>query len=237
MAYKKRRQRKSKSRPKSAVRRFRSRVRKTRSTGKGPNKPPLGNKYKVYTRYVETPILVDNTAGYPQTTNHVFSCNSLYDPYRTGTGHQPLGFDQYMLMFNHYTVIASKIHVYFENEDSSYGALVGVSIRDRSGTGNDADNLIENGNVSWKYLSPKGANSATGRVTRGVNISKWMGRPGILSEDDLRGDVTSNPSEEIYYHVFVSSLAPAVTNPAQVLVHVRIDYIAVLTEPKRLDAS
>ena len=41
----------------------------------------------------------------------VFSGNGLYDPDVSGVGHQPLGFDQWMTLYNRYRVYASRIVV------------------------------------------------------------------------------------------------------------------------------
>lgn len=37
-----------------------------------------------------------------------YSCNSIYDPYKSGAGHQPYGHDTYSTIYNHYTVLKSK---------------------------------------------------------------------------------------------------------------------------------
>lgn len=53
---------------------------------------------------------------------HVFSANGLYDPDVTSTGNQPRLFDQYMALYNHYTVVAAAISV--ETLASQGGACV-----------------------------------------------------------------------------------------------------------------
>lgn len=40
------------------------------------------------------------------TGTYVFNCNSLFDPDRTGIGHQPMGFDQLAGLYNRYKVYA-----------------------------------------------------------------------------------------------------------------------------------
>jgi len=35
-------------------------------------------------------------------STYVFAANGLYDPNITGTGHQPMGFDQLLQFYNHY---------------------------------------------------------------------------------------------------------------------------------------
>lgn len=204
---------------------------------KGVGKPPLGQSFKIYTRYLEDPIDINNIAGWPATTNHVFSATSLFDPYRTGSGHQPLGFDQYMLFYDHYTVIAAKITLYFENTDDTNSFIVGVTVRDRAGAGDPANNLIENGNTAYKHLSPKGTDKSTCVIKKGVNVAKFMGRPDIMNVDEFRGSVSTNPTDECYFHVFATSTASAITDPGIVKFIAKIDYIAILTEPKRIDSS
>ncbi len=65
--------------------------------------PPFGTSFRTtltYAQYVDFNFAVSNTAY-----NYQFNANSVYDPDRTGTGHQPYGHDQLSLLFNRYRVM------------------------------------------------------------------------------------------------------------------------------------
>ena len=49
---------------------------------------------------------------------YVFNLSSLYDPDYTSTGHQPTGFDQWMLIYNRYRVYNVKVHAIFSVHSS-----------------------------------------------------------------------------------------------------------------------
>ena len=80
-------------------------------------------------RYVSD-IVLNPAAG--STASYVYSCNGMYDPDITSTGHQPMGFDQWMAFYQHYTVLGSKLSCSFasSNADLTTGAaIVGVAQR------------------------------------------------------------------------------------------------------------
>ena len=68
--------------------------------GKQPIPKQLYNRLK-YAETINVPIGVGGTG------NYLYSCNGMYDPNITGTGHQPMYFDQFTAMYDHYTVLKS----------------------------------------------------------------------------------------------------------------------------------
>lgn len=67
-------------------------------------------------RFVQTNILASVAGTLAQQT---FRWNSIYDPDYTGTGATALGYDMWSKMYNHYTVMATKLrtHWTFYNSD------------------------------------------------------------------------------------------------------------------------
>ena len=68
----------------------------------------MSSKKKVRLRYVTEITLNASGVGL---SAHYFSANGMFDPDVTGTGHQPLYYDQWMVNYEHYQVLGSKIKV------------------------------------------------------------------------------------------------------------------------------
>lgn len=194
---------------------------------------PVPDTIKATLRYFENNLTIDPTVG-GLAANYVFSANGLYDPNITGVGHQPLSFDQYMAMYDHFTVIGSKITVFARNGDESYGQMVGVRYSDSATVESDPRTLIENGRCVYRLMD-EGDESDACSVSMGLNIGKVLGRKSVLDEDDLRGGAGGNPAEQAYWHVF--AFPDSAVDSGAIRFSVQIDYIAVFSEPKLLALS
>lgn len=168
---------------------------------------------------------------------YVFTANGMYDPNITSTGHQPMGFDQMMLFYEHYTVTKSKITVNFINTDSLNAVMVGILIAPDATVGTSSDTLLENGMYVKKLLTtPTSGGSQTGSLTCTANISKINGKKDVKSENDFRGDLTSNPVEQTYFHIFAYNPF-AKTQCTGLYFEVLIEYDAIFTEPRKMIPS
>lgn len=194
----------------------------------------LGKRFRTKLVYLE-PGLQINPGAAAVAANYVFSANGCYDPNVTGIGHQPSGFDQLMTFFDHYTVISSKIFVHYRNTDTLLHQYVGVYLSDSSSTETDKRVIIENGLGNYTFLAENGKDTSTADLCLAANMSKFLGRPDVLSEDDLRGGVTSNPAEQAYFHVWTSPTMSA--DASSVDIDVRIEYVVEFTEPNIIPIS
>lgn len=70
----------------------------------------FGRTKKVLLKYVDTYTLT-SLAGV--SAKHIMRCNSVYDPDKTGVGHQPMWHDLIASVYRKYRVISSKIKVTF----------------------------------------------------------------------------------------------------------------------------
>ncbi len=191
---------------------------------------PLPTKFTTKLKYVEE-ISLNPPAGGVMLA-HYFSANGLFDPNVTGTGHQPMGFDQLMLFYDHYTVIGAKINVRAKNDDPSINCVFGVDITDTN-TSLSTFNIsryLENGRKNWRYLGYDTTSANSGNITYKVNPAKYLGRSNPLSEPQLKGSATTNPAEEAFFQIAVGS--PQSRDGTFVDMVVSIEYLVVFTEPK-----
>ncbi len=193
-------------------------------------KPLLGNRVSLKHRFWKQ-VSID--PGADLAAVNVFSANGIFDPDITNGSTQVRGFDQISVLYDHYTVIGSKCTVTFYCESP---VLVGVALRDSNTTQTSALEYMEGRNVHSGFI---GSTNGPGLKTIVVKapISKFLGRPHILSEDDLRGNLNANPPEQAYFHVFARSARGDTTDPAIVYCNVLIDYLTIWTEPKQPTAS
>lgn len=186
---------------------------------------PLPSTITVPMRYVEF-FALDAPIGTP--TYHTFSANGLYDPNVTGTGHQPMGFDQMMTLYNHYEVIGSKITFRLFGTAT---CIFGVKLDD-SGLPSTSDPIStwELPLMNCKHLANGNSNGTSDyTVTQKFSQKRFFGEKA--GDRETWGDGASNPTDQAY---FLCMIGPNSTSGdlASVQCMATIDYIVKLHEPK-----
>lgn len=195
---------------------------------------PMPPKFATKLRYYQN-VSVDPGTG--TMTTYSFAANGLTQPNLTGSGHQPRGFDQFMLMYNHYVVVGAKITATFLNSDPNIPIVVGCYVGTDAATATDLRDFLEQGNRKYKVLSADthGGSSIT-TVTEFGSPKKEFGITNMMDNTNLRGYVSGNPTEILYFHLFSCS-QNEVGNPTTTDVSVMIEYSVVFGEPNDLAAS
>jgi hypothetical protein len=164
---------------------------------------------------------------------NVLSANGLYDPEITGTGHQPMGFDQLMLSYNHYTVTQARLICTFHNLAAT-SSVVSVKVDGGSTPITVVDQILEWGLNNHSVLEAKGTYGSVKVVESKVSIARFEGVSDVLDVQELRGSVAANPAEQTYFHVQSWDNAGVTTN---ILTEIVLEYTAVFTEPRVLSES
>ena len=195
-----------------------------------------GTKTKKILRYYATFTLNPPAGG--QADTKIFRANGLYDPEVAIGGHQPRGFDQYMAMYDHYTVTKATAKVYFDNNAEQSGLLGVIHVRDGAVPLTAPIDVMEYGMKSVTTLMA--ANSGSGgsvmkSTTLAVDIAKFLGVKDILDAKELSGTATSDPSEEVNFHI--SAFPTNVGDAASINCAVELEYEVWFHEPKNPTSS
>lgn len=79
---------------------------------------PFSPRFVTKLKYTEN-ITVSTPAGTNLVTDYIYNINALYDPNQTGTGHQPLGFDQMAAIYYNYRVFSVSYRIDWNNGSSA----------------------------------------------------------------------------------------------------------------------
>lgn len=183
--------------------------------------------------YCDNDFSLTSTSG--TSARDSYSLLGMYDPDLTGTGHQPLGFDQMMTLYDHYQVLGVKYTITITHADGD--CCVGMLFSDsQTPAYSGISTLQENPDYLYRYVSMDTANQMPIVITKKVGLARFFGVPksGFNGETKYTGTSSSNPTETGACHVFVHGL-----NGATVTVRysLRAEFIAKFTEPKTLGGS
>lgn len=173
-------------------------------------------------------------ASTSQTGTYVFTANGLFDPNLTGGALKPAGFSQLMALYDHYTVLKSKISVTFTN-NTTQPVMVSLGLTaSPDPTGTDTSDMLEQPYQQMVQLEPAAAYGSSKTLSMSCNLSKYFGTPVSKSQALYRGDVGKNPDEQAYYMCRCFGLKGG---SAEVYLTAVIEYDAMCTEPRALPAE
>lgn len=190
-----------------------------------------------------------------------FRANGMYDPEVSLGGHQPRGFDQAMALYQTFTVVASRISVNF-----AYTGYDGPATLD-SGTqshlvkstgdvtdapasppvmvgiykGSEAltlpitgDEIMEHSRVVWQ---PMNSQQPGVTVRSRAHIGSFFGKRSLVGAEGYTGSAAADPTELVEYWVWVGRTGRTAAGLCHVSAYVAMEFDAVFTEPKVLQAS
>lgn len=184
-------------------------------------------------RYFESNLL-NPSAG--TTVKTYYRANGMYDPSVAVGGHQPMLFDQMSALYNHFTVIESRITVVFvaavDNATSNNGSAICVlSVDDNASDSRSYQDIIEtDSNCAWGIMPPEGKLT----LSTTWKAADYFGGD-IIDNPNFRGSASADPTEQ---SAFVVSLHNA-SGSFQVYYdqYAMIEYRAVWSELKDVVAS
>lgn len=177
------------------------------------------------------------TATSGTVATYVIRANDLFDPDFTSTGHQPMGFDQMMVFYNHFCVTHAKIKVVYHAAAANAAACVGAIRVDANSTAiTSIDQIIEFGGLAMTTLEAKASFGSSKELELSVSVAKLQGltESTMLADSALRGNAAASPTEITYFHIAIWD-AGATTAAANI--DIVMEQRAVFMEPRDITLS
>lgn len=164
-----------------------------------------------------------------------FRLNSLYDFDLTGTGHQPYYFDQMMAVYDHYTVIGTKVTVTWTNNTANPVVVGGYLNDDGTVTPGTLSNCQEA--PQSQYLTLPGTSTIEHYITHKWSATKWFTKnaSALMADINLTGTASSDPGEATVLTLYYQALDPS--NSTDVSFTVRAEFISIFSELKDIASS
>lgn len=137
-----------------------------------------------------------------------FRLNSLFDPDLTGTGHQPLGFDQIKLFYTRYRVFSVDWVLQVSNRGDQPVRVACIPHNATSITYSNMEHVCESPRAQHRHI---GYNTGNGTCTmRGhCNLPSINGVTSSVykSDDAYQAQISSSPTEQIDLSIFLLTTA------------------------------
>ena len=188
---------------------------------------PFPAKMSAVLRYSQNIVLDPSGSGLP--VRNFFNATSCYDPDATSmaTGHQPYGFDQYSLLFNHYIVDKALITV--RNASQGANSIIGISLLPNLQTEMNADTCRERKGTTFMTLPNEGSQQVLKSTYNKTTVFT------TAQDSDLTAPVTASPTENYYFDVWAANNGAA--NPSATALCIDITYYVTFSEPRQLSGS
>lgn len=185
-------------------------------------------------RYVEN-IQLTATAG--ALAAYYWKANGMYDPNTTGTGHQPLYYDQLCALYSHYHIVGSKIKITMtasSNVIDGAPLFYGVFLNDDTSVAGLTYLAMQEQKLGKSQLSPIDDRENVQVFNYRFSAKKVYGG-SVLANNSLQGSINTDPSELSYYTVWIAPADGASTIVRYI--RVEVEYIAVWHELQDMPSS
>lgn len=188
-----------------------------------------------------------------------FVANGMYDPDAAVGGHQPRGFDEFMNIYQKFTVKSARVSVTWTYEgyngpsgqmsttapaqaiQSAAGgvqavpAIVGMVIPSAEASlSGEVSQVQELEKAVWTHITPSGEART---IVSHASPRDFFGKDFLVGADGYTGTDSGDPLNKIYFHLAAGQQSNEYPITIKVRANICITYDAVFTEPKYLGES
>lgn len=221
-------------RRRGGLRRYRGKKRSTTLANKSAL-APIPARYITKMKYAESFVL----SGVGMRTQQM-NLNSLFDPNRSGIGHQPYGFDQLCgpsgsALYNRYRVFKVDYVVVVANDQYNIHYAV-LNTNDASPPIGNVSEARENPRCQYACQNPGGTLK---KITGSISLPSLMGRTKAqyMSNPDYQATYNATPNELAVMNIFTQGLNDDIGVSMSHTVNILLTYHVEFFDPHVLDQS
>ncbi len=189
---------------------------------------PVSPRLRCKLRYADTFSLGGVTGIQDQQMN----LNSLYDPDRSGTGHQPRGFDQLAALYSRYRVYSVKYHVVGTLTTANDALVAGVFPSNSGAAATALADFAEAPMGKFKRYNLYQGFTLTGSVD--LPLLNGKTHTAYMADDTTQALTSASPTETLILHVVCVNVNGA-NSSTQVTVF--MEFEAEFSDPVALSSS
>ncbi len=179
-------------------------------------------------RYADTKTIT-STSGVLSVYKYIW--NSCYDPDYSSVGHQPLYYDTYSSIYDHYAVVKAQAKITMNNNGSTLGIIVGVNTDDDESTSSTYQTLLEQSHGVSEYLTPLSGSKSHVVFNASWDCAKIL-NIDPFTDQTYKTPVSSNPSETSFLNLWCITQDGLTTGAASVKIEIIYDVLFTeLTTP------
>lgn len=162
---------------------------------------------------------------------YTYRLNSCFDPDFTGSGHQPMGFDQWSAFYGHYQVLASRIRVQVLTGNTNVSGFAIYPSSNTTALGTYYESR-EQPYSRAKWITNSGSSAHT-VLSNYMKVKKLEAR--TIDSVNFSAPVNANPVTEKFWHLVVQS--PSASDISSLRFDIQIVYYVKFFRRLSLKAS
>lgn len=192
---------------------------------------PIAQRYICKMKYADTAVVALGGGTYAP---YVMNLNSIFDPNRTGTGHQPYGHDTLFTLYNRYRVVSCSYRISVHPVGSTTLQLAVIPTNEAI-TPSTISEVRENPRAKYVCQSP----GDTIRIVSGkVYLPSLMGRTKsqYISDDRYQATFGTSPSELALLSMYAGPTSEGGSTDS-VVFNIQLEYTVECFDIKHLTQS
>lgn len=166
---------------------------------------------------------------------YVMNLNSIFDPNRTGVGHQPYGHDTFLTLYNRYRVISCSYRICAHVADTTISLQLAVIPTNEAVNPGTISEVRENPRCKYVIQAPQ---QDIKYVSGKVYIPSLMGRTKsqYMADDRYQATMGASPNELALLTMYAGPTNEG-TSTATVIFNIELEYTVELFDIKHLSQS